>query len=211
MNPRHKTYFERDTMPEFERLTHRHRLDLAKLLFEKDGGYTLREFKEIYLKEIKEWPEKYTLDDNDSKSVYEYTYGYKDPQDWEKNPLNYDLIIKNDKLTLDNMEKALKEGKLVMKDAKLTVTQRLIKKAADSGLLENEMKKQIPAMKDDFERLSKMLLIAKAHSLNENVQELAQKTLHGEEKKSKAQEYADTYEKHGMIGIKKLLMVRFLE
>jgi len=45
------------------RLVDRHRIDIARLFFEKDGGYTLREFKEIYLKEIKENPDKYFIDD----------------------------------------------------------------------------------------------------------------------------------------------------
>lgn len=37
----------------------RHRLNLSKLLFNKEGGYTLREFKKIYKREMLERPELY--------------------------------------------------------------------------------------------------------------------------------------------------------
>lgn len=46
---------------ENKRLLMRHRLDLAKLLLGKDGGYSLRKFKRIYKREMEENPHKYTL------------------------------------------------------------------------------------------------------------------------------------------------------
>ena len=104
MPAKDKRYFEVDTAKEYIRLANRHRLDLAKLLFEKDGGYTLREFKEIYKKEIKENPELYYLNKPDDQDVYEFTYGYKDEEDWSKNPLNYDMIIMNKNLNKEKYE-----------------------------------------------------------------------------------------------------------
>jgi len=41
---------------EYERIFQRHRVDLAKLYFEKDGGYSLREFKRIMKIELEEHP-----------------------------------------------------------------------------------------------------------------------------------------------------------
>ena len=45
----------------------RHRLDFAKMFFDKDGGYTLREFKKIYKIEMLENPERYTLRDRSAE------------------------------------------------------------------------------------------------------------------------------------------------
>jgi len=39
----------------------RHRLDFAKLFLGKDGGYTLRKFKQIMKREMEEHPEKYEI------------------------------------------------------------------------------------------------------------------------------------------------------
>lgn len=42
-----------------DRMIARHRLDIAKLLFGKDGGYSLRKFKRIYKREMAENPHLY--------------------------------------------------------------------------------------------------------------------------------------------------------
>ena len=39
----------------------RHRLDVAKLLFGKDGGYSLRKFKRIFKREMAENPDRYII------------------------------------------------------------------------------------------------------------------------------------------------------
>lgn len=44
-----------------ERLMIRHRLDLAKLYLQKDGGYTLRKFKRIFKREMAEFPDRYEI------------------------------------------------------------------------------------------------------------------------------------------------------
>ena len=50
---------------EYERIFLRHRIDLAKWYFEKDGGYTLKEFKRIFKTEIEENPDRYIIESND--------------------------------------------------------------------------------------------------------------------------------------------------
>ena len=61
-NPRDKVIFEGDIDKENKRIFLRHRIDIAKMYFEKDGGYTLRELKRIYKLEMEENPERYTLE-----------------------------------------------------------------------------------------------------------------------------------------------------
>lgn len=39
----------------------RHRLDLAKLFLNKDGGYNLRKYKRIFKREMAENPDKYEI------------------------------------------------------------------------------------------------------------------------------------------------------
>ncbi len=56
-----KKVFESDLRAEYKRIFARHRIDFAKMYFEKDGGYTLREFKKIMKIEIEENPERYTI------------------------------------------------------------------------------------------------------------------------------------------------------
>jgi len=51
----------RDVKADNERLASRHRLDFAKLFLGKDGGYTLRKFKQIMKREMEEHPEKYEI------------------------------------------------------------------------------------------------------------------------------------------------------
>ena len=46
---------------ETERLLLRHRLDLAKIYLNKDGGYTLRKFKRIFKREMAEFPDRYEI------------------------------------------------------------------------------------------------------------------------------------------------------
>ena len=46
---------------ETERLILRHRLDVAKLFFNKDGGYSLRKFKKIFKREMEENPDRYYI------------------------------------------------------------------------------------------------------------------------------------------------------
>ena len=61
--------FESDLRAEYKRIFARHRIDFAKMYFEKDGGYTLREFKKIMKIEIEENPERYTIQSSkDSKT-----------------------------------------------------------------------------------------------------------------------------------------------
>lgn len=43
------------------RLAVRHRLDMAKLVLDKDGGYSLRKFKRMFKREMEENPELYTM------------------------------------------------------------------------------------------------------------------------------------------------------
>jgi len=63
-----KKVFEADLRAEYKRIFARHRIDFAKMYFEKDGGYTLREFKKIMKIEIEENPERYTIQSpNDRK------------------------------------------------------------------------------------------------------------------------------------------------
>ena len=50
-----------DREKEFDRLVLRHRLDVAKLLFGKDGGYSLRKYKKIFKREMKENPDLYYI------------------------------------------------------------------------------------------------------------------------------------------------------
>ena len=85
--------FEVNRGKEMERLMLRHRLDFAKLFFEKDGGYTIREFKQIYLKEIKENPDKYFIQDPTSSDEYDYSVDVTRPDQWQTNPLNYKQFI----------------------------------------------------------------------------------------------------------------------
>lgn len=51
-----------------EYLQYRHRLDLAKLYLNKDGGYTLRKFKRIFKREMEEQPERYILLNKEPKA-----------------------------------------------------------------------------------------------------------------------------------------------
>lgn len=44
-----------------EYLIIRHRLDVAKLYLNKEGGYSLRKFKKIFKREMAEHPEKYVI------------------------------------------------------------------------------------------------------------------------------------------------------
>ena len=44
-----------------EYLVLRHRLDIAKLLLGKDGGYSLRKFKKIFKREMEENPDIYVV------------------------------------------------------------------------------------------------------------------------------------------------------
>ena len=61
--------FEIDLDQEWKRIFQRHRIDLAKWFLGKDGGYTLREFKQIMKTELEEHPERYTiLDPSTQKS-----------------------------------------------------------------------------------------------------------------------------------------------
>ena len=55
-------YFEIDHERELERLVLRHRLDVAKLLFGKDGGYSLRKYKRIFKREMEENPGLYYIE-----------------------------------------------------------------------------------------------------------------------------------------------------
>ena len=88
-------HFEVDRGEEMQRLMLRHRLDFAKLFFEKDGGYTIREFKQIYLKEIRENPDKYFTQDPSSADEYDYSVDVTRPDLWQTNPLNYKQFIQN--------------------------------------------------------------------------------------------------------------------
>jgi len=49
-------FFEKDLALEYQRLCERHRIDMAKMLLDKDGGYTIREFKRWMKAELKENP-----------------------------------------------------------------------------------------------------------------------------------------------------------
>lgn len=40
----------------------RHRIDIAKMHFGKEGGYSLRKFKRIFLREMEERPHLYFID-----------------------------------------------------------------------------------------------------------------------------------------------------
>lgn len=69
-----------DMKEEMDRLVVRHRLDVAKLLFGKDGGYSLRKYKKIFKREMKENPDKYyikgktdTWRDGDPAHLYDVT------------------------------------------------------------------------------------------------------------------------------------------
>ena len=100
----------------------RHRLDIMKLMFEKDGGYSLRKFKEIYLKEIKENPDKYFLDSSEDKSKksYDELFGYGRKNDWKNSSLNYSNLVRRG------------DGEPE------TVRSKLIDKAINSGLMESK-------------------------------------------------------------------------
>ena len=50
-----------DREAEIERIILRHRLDVAKLLYGKDGGYSLRKYKKIFKREMKENPDMYYI------------------------------------------------------------------------------------------------------------------------------------------------------
>jgi hypothetical protein len=66
--------FEGDLSREYKRIFERHRIDLAKMYFDKDGGYTLRELKRIFKMEMEENGERYTLaldDDREEKKKNE--------------------------------------------------------------------------------------------------------------------------------------------
>ena len=54
-------FFEKDVEKEHKRIIMRHRLDFAKMLFKNDSVQNIRQFKEIFLKEIKEHPDLYFL------------------------------------------------------------------------------------------------------------------------------------------------------
>ena len=61
--------FEVDETLEQRRIFERHRIDLAKWFLGKDGGYTIREFKQIMKTEMEENPQRYTIrDPSTSKS-----------------------------------------------------------------------------------------------------------------------------------------------
>jgi len=62
-SPADKVIFGDDLERETKRIMKRHRLDFAKMYFDKDGGYTLREFKRIFKIEMEENPDRYTLRD----------------------------------------------------------------------------------------------------------------------------------------------------
>lgn len=55
--------FNKKEMEEWTKeMVMRHRLNLTKLLFRRDGHYTLRKFKRLFLRETKEQPGLYTVD-----------------------------------------------------------------------------------------------------------------------------------------------------
>ena len=67
---------------ETERLLKRHRLDLAKLYLQKDGGYTLRKFKRIYKREMEENPHKYLiLNSKKGTTTIEMSKEFKEEED----------------------------------------------------------------------------------------------------------------------------------
>ena len=68
-NPINKIVFEADIAKEQKRIFQRHRIDLAKLYFGKNGGYTLRELKRIYKIEMEENPERYTVELEENKKA----------------------------------------------------------------------------------------------------------------------------------------------
>ena len=61
-DPAAKVIFEGDLAAEYKRLKDRHRLDWTKVLFEREGSFTLREFKKLFKYEMEENPERYTLE-----------------------------------------------------------------------------------------------------------------------------------------------------
>ena len=68
-DPKNKFFFEHDLAKEYKRIFMRHRIDIAKMYFEKDGGYNLRELKRIYKIEMEENPERYTLQLDEDKEA----------------------------------------------------------------------------------------------------------------------------------------------
>lgn len=70
-NEKDNYYFEGDVVKEQQRIVKRHRIDFAKLYFEKDGGYTLREFKKWHKLELEENPERYTFLSREDKKKEE--------------------------------------------------------------------------------------------------------------------------------------------
>lgn len=106
----------------------RHRLDVAKLFFDKDGGYPLRKFKEIYKKEMEENPDKYYLDDreaDDYKLSNPYQYYLNDK--WKSSDLNYSNYVQRQKMQVS--DRLADRYGLAEKKSSLTLREKLIENA----------------------------------------------------------------------------------
>lgn len=133
-----QAFFEVNTADEFKRMVMRHQLDLAKLMFDKDGGYSLRQFKEIFLKEMKENPDKYFIDKQKEPTV-EYSYGKTNPTAWKHSPLNYDNYIQAPNFEKSKYDQLAKSVGLAPESDRSQIIKRVVKKAVDSGAFEKKL------------------------------------------------------------------------
>lgn len=69
MDRKRLMYHGVDFEAEEERLIRRHRLNLARVFYGQDGGYSLRKIKRIYWREMKENPDRYLLPIQDVRDM----------------------------------------------------------------------------------------------------------------------------------------------
>ena len=81
-----------DREAEIERIILRHRLDVAKLLYGKDGGYSLRKYKKIFKREMKENPDLYYI--RGKTDTWRDTF----PQDLYEEPKEEELKLVQDEI-----------------------------------------------------------------------------------------------------------------
>jgi len=67
--PEEMAYHKVPVKDETERIMGRHRLNLSKVFYAENGGYSLRKFKKIYMREMKENPQRYVAPSYDYTDV----------------------------------------------------------------------------------------------------------------------------------------------
>lgn len=144
---------DKKLIKEEERLLIRHRLDLAKLYLQKDGGYTLRKFKRIFKREMAEFPDRYEIlkpeeeesEDSDSDAEEEAAEAEgADPMEGEEEKEVPEIIAKSD--SGDEAKQAVSES-----DDENAEPAEPVDPEAEKLKLREKIKKEIDEMNADSE------------------------------------------------------------